>query len=219
MRKKDSLLHRLYSENDKVTFSSRPEAWSVKIGRFFGMPLARGLASLPFKVNPSIITGLTIPFALIAAYCFYKNLLIYGAIFFLISWILDCTDGVLARITKSTSSFGYKFDNYSDRVNNFAMFLGLWYSQFYLNDQWLLGACIFSAHYLIMLFGTLFLGDYSYKTIFKSLASYYHPNDEGFLTFFMLPVLGVFVLVYPIVVILQYVSTIVLFIVKRKKRG
>ena len=213
MGKKESLLYRLYSEDGKITYFNKKEAWSVKIGRFFGMPLARLLASLPFKVNPCIITILTIPFAILAGFCFFKNLLIYGAIFYLISWILDCTDGSLARMTNTKSDFGSRLDNYSDRANNFIMYFGLWYSQFYLNNQWLVGSLLFGSHYLIMLFGKIFV-KYSYKTIIKSIISYYHPHDESFLALFMLPIFNVFVLFYPLLIICQYFFTLVLFLIQ-----
>lgn len=192
------------------------EAWSSKIGRLLGMPLARLLADSRFDINPNVITILTIPVSVLAGICFFYNLLIIGAIFYFINWTLDNTDGSLARMTNKTSTFGDTLDNYTDRINTFIMFFGLWYSQFYLNDMWLVGGLLIGIHYALMLVGVLFI-NYKYKTIFKTITSYYHPNDEAFITFFFLPIFGIFIIGYPVVIILQLISTSILFTRRRKK--
>jgi phosphatidylglycerophosphate synthase len=206
----------IYSDQNGNNLLAYPEPWSVKIFRFFAIPLAKGLAKI--KVHPNVITILTIPFAFVAAFFFFNNMLIYGAVFFFISFLLDCADGTLARLTNKQSEFGEKLDKYTDRINNFAMYFGLWYSQYYLTGYEYEGAAIFAAHYLIMLFGLLFITSYDYKTIGKSISSYYAPLDEAFLTFFILPIFGVFFYVFPILVIIQLISHIGLLIKQRKNK-
>lgn len=191
------------------------ESWSLKIFRIFAIPSAKLLAKT--SIHPNIITVLTIPFAFIAAFFFFKDMLIYGAFFFFISFLLDCTDGALARFTGKTSEFGGKLDRYTDKINNFAMYFGLWYSQYYLTDYAFIGGCIFAMHYLILLFGSLFINSYKYKTISKSVYSYYTPLDEAFLSFMVLPIFGVFFYVFPILIILQFTSHIALFIRQNQK--
>ena len=213
--KKKPLLKRIYTERPGEDFLIKQEAWSTKIGRIFGIPLARALAKSPIRIHPNIISILSIPFAVLAGFFFFKNMLIYGAIFFFISFILDNTDGVLARLTNTTSQFGHKLDTYTDRLNNFVMFFGLWYSQYYINDQWFIGGSIFAVHYFIMFIGLFYIKSYKYKTVFPGVISYYHPLDEGFLTFFVAPLTGFFIYIFPVLVILQYISHIVLFIKQR----
>ena len=155
MGKIKSFIRNIYSERKSEHFLYKSEPWSVLIfGRVFSIPLARAITKLPAKIHPNVITILTVPFALLAGICFFKGMLVYGAIFFLISFILDCTDGTLARLTNTTSKLGQKLDNYTDRLNNLFMYFGLWYSQYYLTGEWFLGGCIIGTHYLIMLFGT-----------------------------------------------------------------
>ena len=102
------------------------------------------------------------------------------------------------------------------------MYFGLWYSQFYLNDQWFLGGAIIAAHYMVMAFGYVFIKDRTYKTFSPYVCSYYAAADEGILTFLFLPVteffvLGIFRLVLPILVILQLVSYVILFFRQKEK--
>ena len=213
MGKIKSFIRNIYSERKSEHFLYKSEPWSVLIfGRVFSIPLARAITKLPAKIHPNVITILTVPFALLAGICFFKGMLVYGAIFFLISFILDCTDGTLARLTSTTSKFGQKLDNYTDRLNNLFMYFGLWYSQYYLTGEWFLGGCIIGTHYLIMLFGTLFIKNHKYKTIFPRVSSYYNGLDEGILTFFVSPVLGIFRIMLPVLVGLQAISYTMLFL-------
>jgi phosphatidylglycerophosphate synthase len=121
-----------------------------------------------------------------------------------------------ARLTNSTTEFGKNLDNYTDRFNNFCMYFGLWHSQYYQNDQWLLGGAIIFIHYLIMVFGKIFIKNTTYKTVIPKVNSYYSTIDEGNYTFFVLPLIGVFRLMLPILVGLQMVSHIILFLKQKK---
>ena len=97
------------------------------------------------------------------------------------------------------------------------MYFGLWYSQFYLQDLWLIGGAIIAAHYAIMVFGYVFLTKLTYKTISPKISSYYIHADEGFLTFFIAPLTGIFYLILPILVLLQFVSYLILVFLQKEK--
>ena len=217
MANSKSIINKIYSENKGEHFIKEKEEWAVKIGRFFGIPLARVIKALPVKIHPNIVSVISLIFALFAAYYFFNNKLIVGAIFFLISYVFDCSDGVLARLTDTQSKFGEKLDFYIDITGNVFMYFGLWYSQYYLYGQWFLGGSIIAAHYAVMVFGYMFIKDRTYKTFSKKLSSYYSAADEGFLTFFFTPMLVIFRLAFPILVIIQFISYIILFLKQKEK--
>jgi phosphatidylglycerophosphate synthase len=206
----------IYREKEGEHFIKKCEPWSVTfIGRIFGIPLARAFAKL--NLHPNVITIFTIPFAFLAGVAFFYNHLILGAVLYFISLILDCSDGVLARLTKTSSKRGEKLDYYSDIANNIFMYFGLWYSQFYLHGLWFIGGFLIALHYAVIAFGYTFLKKLTYKTISKRICSYYYPADEGFLTFFVLPPLGVFCIGFPVLIILQFISYSILFVRQKEK--
>ena len=212
---KSSYKQGIYIDKNGVNLLKKCSPWTVKIFRIISIPFARLLSKT--NIHPNVITLLTIPFACTAAFFFFKNMLVYGAFFFFISFLLDCTDGDLARFTNKKSDFGGKLDRYTDKINNFAMYFGLWYSQYYQTGFGIAGGSIFAAHYLLMFFGTLFILNYKYKTVFKSVMSYYMPIDQSIIALFVLPILGLFFYLFPILVITQFISHIVL-VIKQKRR-
>ncbi|MHA1874270.1 MAG: CDP-alcohol phosphatidyltransferase family protein, partial [Candidatus Heimdallarchaeaceae archaeon] len=187
MGKIKNYIKNLYSERDGEHFIKKSEPWSVTfIGRVLGIPLARGFVYL--NITPNIITIFTVPFAFLAGVAFFYNYLILGALLYFISFILDCSDGVVARLTNTASRYGERLDYYTDILNNVFMYFGLWYSQFYLQDMWFLGGAVIAFHYAVMAFGYVFLKKLTYKTISPRICSYYMHADEGFLTFGIAPI-------------------------------
>jgi len=216
MSKSNSIIRKIYSEKKGEKFIKKSEPWSVLlIGRVFGTPLARLFAKIGLK--PNHVTIFTVPFSFIAGYFFFTNRLYLGALFYFIGYILDCSDGTLARLTNQVSRFGERLDYYTDIINNIPMYFGLWYSQFYLHDMWFIGAGIIAFHYMVMAFGYIFLDKLTYKTISPRICSYYMHADEGFLTFAIAPITGYFYLVLPILVGLQFISYIILFFTQKEK--
>jgi len=221
MPKPKTNIKKHYSKRKQIVNRKREE-WAVKIVRFFGNPLAKGIARLPVKIHPNVITLLSLPFAIIAAFFFFSNQLIYGAVFFFISYVLDAADGTLARLTNTVSEFGKRLDFYVDILGNIFMYFGLWYSQFYLYGQWLIGGSIIVAHYMVIAFGYMFIKNRTYKTIFPNICSYYSAADEGILTFFFVPILAffrpnAFRIALPILVLLQFISYVILFLKQKEK--
>ena len=222
MSKTKSYNKELHLKRDKQYINKKREEWAVKFVRLFGTPLAKGISLLPVKIHPNIITILSFPFAILAGFYFFNNQLIYGAIFFFISYILDTADGALARLTNTESRFGQRLDFYIDILGNIFMYFGLWYSQFYLYNQWLIGGAIIAAHYFVMAFGYIFIKNRTYKTIFPNISSYYSAADEGILTFFFIPIIsnfhtGLIRNAIPILVALQFVSYLILFLIQKEK--
>jgi len=216
MGKIKNYIKNLYSERDGEHFIKKSEPWSVTfIGRVLGIPLARGFVYL--NITPNIITIFTVPFAFLAGVAFFYNYLILGALLYFISFILDCSDGVVARLTNTASRYGERLDYYTDILNNVFMYFGLWYSQFYLQDMWFLGGAVIAFHYAVMAFGYVFLKKLTYKTISPRICSYYMHADEGFLTFGIAPITNYFYIVLPILVVLQFISYIILFFKQKEK--
>ena len=129
---------------------------------------------------------------------------------------MDTVDGKLARLTKTSSKFGKRLDYYSDKVNILVMYFGLWWSQYYLQGQWLLGGILIGIHYLIM-FLAIFIKNRTYKTAYPRISSYYSDFEESGLTFFFGPLFGVVYILFPIAVALQGISHIILFIRQKEK--
>jgi len=182
------------------------------------VPLARFIARSRIKLHPNYITALSIPFAFAAGYMFFKGELIYGAMFYFFNLFMDGLDGKLARATKTTSRFGAELDYYSDTANNLVMYFGLWWSQYYLQGQWLFGVGIIIAHYMTMIFGFTFVKNREYRTISPRVATYYSGFEEAGATFFFGPLLGMVRIFFPMSVALQFVSYMILFI-KQKGRS
>ena len=70
-----------------------------------------------YRLNftPNIITTLSLLTGLLSGYYFYKNNYICIPLW-IISYILDCSDGYFARKYKMTSKFGDYYDHISDFI-------------------------------------------------------------------------------------------------------
>jgi len=121
LNKKDYI--RLYNQYEKPASTIFHKYISKKLAKFFTYFF------LYFEVTPNIISVLTF-FLLIISFCllFIVDGFL-GQFLFLIlmqvSYAFDCSDGVVARITKNTSSFGAYLDITLDRLNILILFAGL----------------------------------------------------------------------------------------------
>lgn len=207
----------IYVEKPDQKFRKSPNCLvGFILGDPFDVPLAKFLTRFK-RIYPNHVTLASIPFAFIAAYMFFNGNLLYGAIFYYIHFIIDGVDGKLARLTNRTSSFGAKLDYYVDKVNHAMMYFGLWWSQYYLLGDWSIGICIIFFHYAIMIFGFIFIKETNYKTIFPGVGSYYSGFEEAVGTFLFAPIFGVVRIAFPILIVMQFISYIILFL-KQKKR-
>lgn len=184
----------------------------------FAMPIIRLMHKLNLRIHPNIITLASFPVILTTAYFFFDGKLLIGALCYFIYYILDAIDGKWARLTGKTSKFGERLDHYYvGPLGNLAMYFGLWYSQYYLKSDWLIGGSIIIAHYIIMLSIWIFLQQSYYRIIFTRVRAYYSLEEEGFGTFFFAPLFNVVTILFPLLVMLQLISFIILLI-KQKER-
>jgi CDP-diacylglycerol--glycerol-3-phosphate 3-phosphatidyltransferase len=107
-----------------------------ELGRkYFVRPVAGFFIIL--KIHPNAITLVSLAFA-IGAFFFYKAGGFWiGAIFFFVSSICDTFDGEIARLTDRVSKLGGFLDSTIDRVNEFAVYLGL-FCHYYSRQSYVL---------------------------------------------------------------------------------
>ena len=70
----------------------------------------------PYNITPNHLTTCNIIASIISAHCLYKNNKLLAIIFFVLSYIFDCSDGLYARKYKMVSKFGDYYDHISDFV-------------------------------------------------------------------------------------------------------
>ncbi len=94
-------------------------------------PLAVRLAYVLSKYNrisPNLVTTISLFLGIISAISFYIGKDIFGALFYYLSFLFDCVDGKLARITNKTSSFGAFYDALVDWTVAYSIYLGIAYN-------------------------------------------------------------------------------------------
>jgi phosphatidylglycerophosphate synthase len=149
---------------------------------FFLRRISKLLTFLAIKVRatPNQVTLASFAIGLYAAYLFAQGdtwSLIIGAILLQVSLIVDCVDGELARYTRRFSELGAWLDAITDRVKEYAVFLGLAYGAFVEKGQnlWLLAA-------LLMLIQTFrHLSDYNFSQVVKARSAEEIPVPVDFM--------------------------------------
>jgi len=118
-------------------------------------PIAIPLSSLFARINvsPNAITLASALTSLLTAILFADGgrvTLAAGGVVFYISFLLDCVDGKVARLTNTTSEFGAKFDLYLDYLRKPLIFPALFYGHFYATHGvygLALGVLLLGLHY------------------------------------------------------------------------
>jgi phosphatidylglycerophosphate synthase len=211
-------IRNIYTERPNEHFLKGKDNWAPLVfGHPFSIPLLRLMQKLHLKTHPNVITLANFLPILAAAYFFFCDKLLIGAFCYLGYFIVDGLDGKWARLTGRTSELGEKLDSYLGTLGNLAMYIGLWYSQYYLADDWLTGAGIISAHYIVVVAIGIFIRQPHYKTIFPKVRSYYSPQEEGVGTFFVAPLFNVVTILFPLLVLFQFISFVIL-LVRQKER-
>ncbi|WP_263008730.1 CDP-alcohol phosphatidyltransferase family protein [Nonomuraea phyllanthi] len=80
------------------------------------------------KLTPNTVTGVSLALAGLAAVWFSAGTQggrLLGALLFFLSFALDCLDGQLARYTRTFSPLGAWADGMSDRLKEYAVYVGL----------------------------------------------------------------------------------------------
>jgi phosphatidylglycerophosphate synthase len=137
-------------------------------------------AAVKIGATPNQVTIASFAFGLYAAFLFAQGdtwSLIGGAILLQVSIIVDCVDGEIARYTRKFSELGAWLDAITDRVKEYAVFLGLAYGAFVHNGQnlWVLAAVLMA----IQTFRHL--SDYNFSQVVKARAAEEVPVPVDFM--------------------------------------
>jgi hypothetical protein len=127
-------------------------------------------AAVKLGATPNQVTIASFAIGLYAAFLFAQGdtwSLLGGAFLLQVSIIVDCVDGEIARYTRKFSELGAWLDAITDRVKEYAVFLGLAYGAFVQNGQnlWVLAAVLMA----IQTFRHL--SDYNFSQIVKARAA------------------------------------------------
>jgi hypothetical protein len=130
--------------------------------------------------TPNQVTIASFAIGLYAAYLFAQGdtwSLIAGALLLQLSIIVDCVDGELARYTRKFSELGAWLDAITDRVKEYAVFLGLAYGAMVQHGQnlWLLAAVLMA----IQTFRHL--SDYNFSQVVKARSAEQEPVPIDFM--------------------------------------
>jgi phosphatidylglycerophosphate synthase len=137
-------------------------------------------AAVKVGATPNQVTIASFAIGLYAAFLFAHGdtwSLVGGAILLQVSIIVDCVDGEIARYTRKFSELGAWLDAITDRVKEYAVFLGLAYGAFVHNGQnlWVLAAVLMA----IQTFRHL--SDYNFSQVVKARAAEETPVPVDFL--------------------------------------
>ena len=137
-------------------------------------------AAVKIGATPNQVTIASFAIGLYAAFLFTQGdtwSLIGGAILLQVSIIVDCVDGEIARYTRKFSELGAWLDAITDRVKEYAVFLGLAYGAFVHNGQnlWVLAAVLMA----IQTFRHL--SDYNFSQVVKARAAEEVPVPVDFM--------------------------------------
>jgi phosphatidylglycerophosphate synthase len=149
---------------------------------FFLRRVSKLLTWVAVKVGatPNQVTIASFAIGLYAAFLFAQGdtwSLIGGAILLQVSIIVDCVDGEIARYTRKFSELGAWLDAITDRVKEYAVFLGLAYGAFVHNGQnlWVLASVLMA----IQTFRHL--SDYNFSQVVKARAAEEIPVPVDFM--------------------------------------
>jgi phosphatidylglycerophosphate synthase len=76
-------------------------------------------------ITPNMMTGASVVTAAVSAFMYGSHRPIYGALFVILTGVLDMFDGAIARATGTTSRFGATLDHVIDRYAELLIMIGL----------------------------------------------------------------------------------------------
>jgi phosphatidylglycerophosphate synthase len=120
-----------------ATVGKPTDRWHVEWVRRWTFPALRCLARMGIK--PNHITGVGCGVALVACWLIARGGYwagIWGALLLYTSWVLDCMDGTLARLTLAESAFGQKLDTVLGHLSNLCIFAALIWAVYGEEPAW-----------------------------------------------------------------------------------
>ncbi|MEV7684788.1 CDP-alcohol phosphatidyltransferase family protein [Streptomyces bungoensis] len=137
------------AEVRRLTQKKRDAWWTVLLVDPVATPLVRQVAKRT-RITPNQITWGALLLGLVAAGCFARgewHWLIAGAVVYHLSFVLDCMDGKVARLTGQGSVFGAWLDYIFDRIRVMACAVALMGGQYHRTGDtlyiWLAAAVVF----------------------------------------------------------------------------
>lgn len=137
------------AEVRRLTQKKRDAWWTVLLVDPVATPLVRQVARRT-RITPNQITWGALLLGLVAAGCFARgewHWLIAGAVVYHLSFVLDCMDGKVARLTGQGSVFGAWLDYIFDRIRVMACAVALMGGQYHRTGDtlyiWLAAAVVF----------------------------------------------------------------------------
>ena len=121
--------------------------------RVLGIQIAKLLYRTP--ITPNHVTTFSLLLSFFSAFLFLggtHKYLIFGAIVFYFSKLLDYSDGQLARMRDIVSTFGHWYDGYTDIYKIFIQFLAIGVGQYILTDDFMFITLAFLSTILFLLF-------------------------------------------------------------------
>lgn len=119
--------------------------------------------SIPLRLSPNMLTTISLIFAILSAVFIGLGSYILGAVFLYLKTLFDCADGQLARYTKASSKYGQLYDEFVDMVGEIAIFIGIFYSHYKLNND-------FSMFFYLLVSLIMMV---IHVTIFQNFRAYY----------------------------------------------
>lgn len=121
------IMHKLYLEyKASLKDLAVEEAVDLYLFRPIAFIFVKGIYRLPITPNQLSILSMV---AGIAAGIFYaqgdRSSFIYGGLFYALAHILDCMDGMVARLKKNGSLLGRIIDGWADYITAIAVYIGL----------------------------------------------------------------------------------------------
>ena len=119
------------------TLKERDSWWTVYLVDPIAVRLVRPVANRT-SVTPNQLTVLALFLGLGAAVCFalgYREFLLLGAVLYYLSFLVDCMDGKLARLTGTESVFGAWVDYVTDRFRVLVCVVALMGGQYVVAEE------------------------------------------------------------------------------------
>ena len=209
------ILDRIYKEQEGERIF-KPDApyekfISIKLGLMVSMPLLRLLQYGKIKIHPSVFSVLNLLFCVAAGLAFASGYLFDGAVCFYLALVMDLIDGPYARLTGRYTDAVKRNDYICDRLGKFVCFIGLWYSQYYLNGFPGIGGLFIFAYYLLEVYATEMLPD-RFRDNYRITFTVW---EVSFIIFVVGPALNMVSFFFPLAVVLLGV----LYIFKSIKKG